>query len=131
MPIGPILENQFGWRVEFQFKPTSLLRIMEAPSYGTIEEVVPPGDYLLEDGFIEVPAGRLVERIYMQPAATSNMIAGTTEGSDNLVLANTTPTLADDGQDTAVSLVCKIPTRIYFGGIISKTKIRIYTRRLP
>jgi hypothetical protein len=34
IPVGPLFENQFGWRIEFQFKPKYLLQINQAPEEG-------------------------------------------------------------------------------------------------
>lgn len=131
IPVGPLFENEFGWRVEFQFKPKYLAKLSEAPDYGTIEVVEPPSNYLLEDGYITVPAGRLVERIYMEPLAGGNPIAGTAEGLDDLLKELDEPLPAGGNRTGSFDLVCKDPTRIYFSNIIGKTKIAIYTRRLP
>ncbi len=130
-PIGPILDNEFGWRIEFNFKPKYLLKITDAPEYGTIEEVVPPGYYLLQNGFIEIPAGRLVERIYLSPLDESFLIAGSAEGEEDLLKSDNIPTPAGGDRTGFFDLVCKIPTRIWIGGIVSKTKVAVYTRRLP
>lgn len=32
--VGPLWDNQFGWRIEFQFKPRYLLEINKAPADG-------------------------------------------------------------------------------------------------
>ncbi len=128
IPVGPLFENEFGWRVEFKFKPKYLLQITEPPSYGTIEEVLPPGSYLDADGYITIPAGRLVEKVLLRPAATSSIQAGTAEGSDNLILADEQN--ANTDRVASFDLVCRTETRIYFSGITSRTKIIVYTRSL-
>lgn len=127
-PVGPLFQNEFGFRVEFTFKPINLLNIKEPPNYGTIEEVLPPDRYLYEDGYIEVPAGRLVEKVFIEPEAESTIKAGTTQGSSNLILEEEQS--GGVPRTASFDLVCKIPTKIWFTGIWSKTKIIIYTRSI-
>jgi hypothetical protein len=38
VPVGPILDRQCGWRVEFQFKPRTLVKITEAPTDAFFEQ---------------------------------------------------------------------------------------------
>jgi len=129
VPVGPLFENEFGWRIEFQFKPLYLLKITDMP-YGVIEELSPDGGFLFADGYVEVPAGRLVDKVLVQPEVESSITAGLTEGSDNVMAATETPTAANGDRIVSQDIVCREKTKIYFSGITGKTKVIVYARKL-
>lgn len=128
VPVGPLFENEFGWRIEFQFKPLYLLKITDMP-YGVIEELSPDGGFLYADGYVEVPAGRLVDKIYLQPTVESDLIAGFEEDSED-ILASGVTTPANGDRVLSQDIVCREKTKIYFGGITAKTKVIVYARKL-
>lgn len=83
---------------------------------------------LTANGSYTIPAGMIVEKIILTPAATATLKIGTTNGGEEIMIADTVAGGAD--KSVTVDIIARADTIIYFTGLVGSTTILIYRKTL-